>query len=66
MHSDLLITGSMVHYCACVFCARRDHSPDHDHSDDGGPHVTAQRQLLHQGYRCVLGNLLQLHLRSAH
>lgn len=46
--------------------ARCDHSTDYDHSDDGCPDLPAQCKLLHQGHRCVLGNLLQLYLWSAH
>lgn len=46
-----------------IFC-RGYNSPDDDHPDDGGPHIPAKCQLLHQGHRCLLGNLLYLHLWS--
>lgn len=61
---EQLIGGCVVHQC--VFSTRSDNSTDDDHSDDGSKNISTQCQLLHQGHRCLLGNLLQLYLWGTH
>lgn len=52
-HTSVLQSANRkLDHCGSLVCftARSDHSPDHDHSDDGRSDVAAQCQLLHQGH----------------